>query len=275
MGYRVSLVFCCWIVFAGSLLRAEVITLYDASRGELPGPQGWLQFASNGQGSETGVTGGLRLQTAATAQAGYSNHRPLSTPANPLLVNPAFPSLDREIGFSLSFELRINNEDHTSNDRAGMSIIFLGADRRGIELGFWEDRVFAQNSNPLFTRGEESLLDTTASLQMYALSIQGDEYRLEVDSTPLLSGILRDYTSFTGTPGGIPYSLGNYLFLGDNTTSASVDAMLGSVVLNSRLTAIPEPGSFPVLSMTALIAVRFHWFFSLLFARLRLFERKQ
>lgn len=256
MGYRGSFVFCCWLILTGSLVRAEIVTLYDASRGELPGPQGWLQFASNGQGSETGVPGGLRLQSTATAQAGYSNHRPLSTPANPLLVNPSFPSLDREIGFSLAFALRVDNEDHTSNDRAGMSVILLGADRRGVELGFWEDRVFAQNSNPLFTRGEEALLDTTASLRIYELSIQGDEYRLNVDGTPLLSGVLRDYTSFSGTPGGVPYSLGNYLFLGDNTTSASVDAMLGSVVLNSRLTAIPEPGSFVMFVVATLIAFR-------------------
>lgn len=49
---------------------------------------------------------------------------------------------------------RLAQETHNRPERAGFSVILLGADRRGIELGFWRDQVFAQADQPLFTRGE-------------------------------------------------------------------------------------------------------------------------
>jgi hypothetical protein len=128
----------------------------------------------------------------------------------------------------------------------------LAEDGRGIELGFWQDRIFAQNDSPLFVRGEESLIDTTSHLRRYELSILSDSYKLAVDGNLLLAGVLREYAEF----GNVPYTLGSYLFIGDNTTSASIDAVLGTVRLNSDLSAVPEPTSLALVFVGTLWLLR-------------------
>jgi hypothetical protein len=225
-------------------VRAEIIPLYDDSQGNLPSDQDWLQFTTlGGSGSQTAVSSGVRLESDLSAGSGYSNHQLFSTPENPLLVNSSFPTLRRSRGFSLSFELQISSETHTSEDRAGFSVILLASDGRGIELGFWEDRIFAQSDQPLFEAAESTNFDTTAAEQAYELSILGESYSLEADGAELLSGSLRDYSAFDV----VPYTLSDYLFLGDNTTSGAIDATLGEITLNSQLTAIPEPSFLPLL----------------------------
>ena len=228
-----------------STARAEVVTLFDDGLGTLPGQQPWVgYFGLNGVASETTNAQGVRLQTDNAASAGYSNHSPFSNPLAPQILNPSFPSLDSINGFSISFQLQVLSESHSNNDRAGFSVIALGNDGRGIELGFWEDRVFAQTDVPEFTHGEEGLFDTTADESDYLLTVQPSGYTLSADTQTILSGALRDYSSFNGTPLGVPYTLSDYLFVGDNTSSAAADVSIGSVVLNSSLTAIPEPSTF-------------------------------
>ncbi len=226
---------------------AGELTLYDATEGSLPESQGWLIFAGIGS-SQTVVAEGVRLQSSLAGRGGFSNHSPFSTPEQPLLINSDFPTLSTERGFSLTFDLRLTAESHTSDDRAGMSVILLAEDGRGVELGFWQDRIFAQNDSPLFVRGEESLIDTTSQLRRYQLSILPDSYTLTADGNALLSGALRDYSAF----GSVPYTLGNYLFIGDNTTSASIDAVLGTVRLTSDLSVVPEPTSLTLAGLASL-----------------------
>jgi hypothetical protein len=228
---------------------AEIITLYDSAAASLPTQQGWLGFATfGGTGSQTLAGGGVRLQSDLAAGTGYSNHRFFSTPTSPALVNASFPLLDSSRGFQLSFALRIAAEEHTSQDRAGFSVILLDDGGRGIEIGFWEDRVFAQNDNPLFTLGESQLL-TTTDPRNYTLRILGDQYQLSADGDTLLDGQIRDYAAF----GNVHYTLTNYLFLGDDTSSASIDAQLGSIVLNTDLSAVPEPSA--VVCLVALVGI--------------------
>lgn len=238
-------VFVFWIAPAStSQSKAEIITLFDASQGNLPSDQIWLQYSSfKGEGSQTSVSTGVRLKSDLDAGTGYSNHELSSTPQNPKLVNPNFPDLDRVRGFSLSFSLQITSETHTRDDRAGFSVTLLGNDGRGIELGFWKDQIFAQSDLPLFQAAESTSIDTTVAARNYVISIFDDGYSLQVDGNDLLGGRLRDYSTFDG----VPYTLRNYLFLGDNTTSGGIDATLGDVVLNSNLTAIPEPSFLPLL----------------------------
>ena len=58
---------------------------------------------------------------------------------------------------------------------------------------------------------------------------------MSANNTLLLQGSLRDYSAF-----GVPYSLRNYLFLGDDTSSAAANILLGEVILNTN-----EPASVP------------------------------
>jgi hypothetical protein len=206
-------------------------------------------FALGGISSQSATAQGTRLETNGAASGGYSNHKPTSLPFAPQIIDPSFPSLNDADGYALSFQLQVLDESHVSNDRAGFSVIVLGDDGRGIELGFWEDRVFAQGDSPLFTHSEECLFDTVADEAEYVLSIQNSVYALSVDTQTILSGNLRDYSSFSGTPFVVPYSLTNYLFLGDNTTTASANVSIGSIVLKTTLTTIPEPSTWATLGI--------------------------
>jgi hypothetical protein len=220
------------ILCAGGAQAGEIL-LYDADRGDLPQDQRWMTYTLNPlvrpQPEQAATADGVRLDTSNNFNhsAGYFNHRSLlgffTRPKNRL-----FPALDPTDGFSLGFELQIHDEDHLSQNRAGFSVILLGQDLFGIELGFWEGSIWAQ-SGPSFTRAETVSFDTRLDLITYQLTILNTEYLLLADGTEILRGSTRDYSSASTFPD--PYDEPNMLFLGDDTTSASADFTLGAITL--------------------------------------------
>jgi hypothetical protein len=195
---------------------AQSQTLYDATVGTVPGGQGWV-FAKIGGATETLTNGAVALDTTA-ATGGYAGYSRL-----------AATSLDHVHGFTLLFSARLDAETHVKTDRAGFSVIVLAEDKRGIELGFWTNLVFAQGDSPLFVHAEEAPYDTASAFADYALSILATYYILRANGSPLLSGPVRDYTSFQGVIN--PYSTPNFIFLGDDTSSASAACRLRKIVL--------------------------------------------
>jgi hypothetical protein len=231
------LVLLAWFPVVG--LQAAPIILYnDADTSKpLPGDQAWLLSGGSGSPTETAVPGlGVQLVTDNATSWGYTN-----------FLKSAIGPLDRTQGFSLSFELQINSESHNgSGVRAGFSIILLSdndlsGNNLGVELAFWEDQIWAQNFDFL-SRGESNAFDTTQKEVLYNLSILGSQYTLTGDGTTLLDGSLRNYTSPS-----IPYQLPNYLFLGDDTSSAQADIILGEVILNPLPAAVPAPPAWGLL----------------------------
>jgi hypothetical protein len=145
-------------------------------------------------------------------------------------------TLNRSVGYSITFKLQVNTEGHVSNNRAGLSMIAIGnplageSQPYGIELGFWENSIWAQNVG--FIRGENVNFNTKASVQTYKLSVKNNSYKLFVNGgvNPILQGNLRQYTGFTPPPGyQNPYTIPNLIFLGDNTTSARAKFTIISV----------------------------------------------
>jgi hypothetical protein len=190
--------------------------LFDGSKGDLPAGQGWV-FLARGSATQTWTAGSVVLDTsvASMAQAGYS-------------ALSRVP-LNRTNGFTLAFTAQVENENHGNNNRAGFSVILLDNEQRGIELGFWEDRVFAQSDSPLFVHAEDTLFSTTNAFVDYHLSLFETNYVLKTDGRSLLSGPIRDYTAFSGFPN--PYRTPNFIFFGDDTSSASVVIGLKEIVL--------------------------------------------
>lgn len=230
--------------------------LYDPNAGTLPGAQGSLFFCSGGasafcigpDGTQSLVAEGVVLDSTTipapnenAGQVGFANSLP------PLILPPL--TLDRAAGFTLQFDLRVDFESHASNDRAGFSVIVISSDLRGIELGFWTDEVWAQNWAPgdEFTHGEGAAFDTTASLATYTLGILDDNFLLSVDGAPLLGGGLRDYSAE-----GVPYSIANFVFLGDDTSRARAVVTIGEIAF------VPLPASVILLlpALGALLARR-------------------
>jgi hypothetical protein len=156
------------------------------------------------------------------------------------------PILYQEKGFTLSFKIQIVREEHKYgdrnkdgiSDRAGFSVSLLSKDKKGIELAFWTNQIWAQNDGPaqpstnnvtLFTHGESVDFNTTAALTSYELTIKGATYTLSTDSKVLLTNKLRDYSNF-----GFPYNQSNFLFLGDNSGSASVLVKIAYVAITTH-----------------------------------------
>jgi hypothetical protein len=226
--------------------RERTLILYDATSGAIPAAQTMSFFDfPPGDIIQTYENGSTTLDTTKSGNDTYAGWT--SNAAN----TPGFPSLDRAAGFQLDFTMQVENESHTSNNRSGFSIIMLSADARGIELGFWENEIWAQNDDVtggLFTHGESASFPTTSGPTNYQLIIANDTYTLTANGTPILNGPLRDYSKFEGFPD--PYQSPNFLFLGDDTTSAQARIRLSylSVTGTERATPAmtPSPSNTPI-----------------------------
>lgn len=231
---------------ASAPLQARLLALYDDGAGDLPQDQPWLAFLKFPLRQDVPLEGlpgtGVRVDSGAdgpSGQSGFTTH--LLVPPFPTIPkNPFFPALDPIAGFTLSFELQLHAEAHTSADRAGFSVLLLGHDRRGIELGFWQDEIWAQDER--FRHAEGAPADTISAEVLYELTIQGIDYWLTADGTRLLDGTTRDYTAASPIPD--PYEVGDLVFLGDDTGSAWADYTLGRVALRTRRRP-PEGGRNP------------------------------
>ncbi len=176
------------------------------------------------------ISGGLLNldTTAASVRAGWSS---------------TGGTMDRTTGYTLSFDLRINAEAHTGNDRSGFAVIALSSDLQGIELGFWSTEVWAQNVG--FTHGEgTAAFNPSADVISYDLTIQGSSYTLKANDNQVLTGSLRNYSA-----SGFPYTTPNFVFLGDNTFSAAADSDLGAVAF----TVVPEPSEWSALAAAGML----------------------
>lgn len=205
--------------------------LYDGSLNTgTPDTQGLAYFGFGA--TQMFANGATTLTTSPQkgSQAGYTARAQL-------------PMLDRTVGYLVRFSVQIVSEDHAGSDkngdtladRAGFSVIVLSSDQVGIELGFWPDQIWAQedgaaqpppNTNTLFTHAEGGTFDTTSALIAYELHIQGDSYTLSSADAAIVRGRLRHYSAF-----GAPYTNPNFLFLGDNTMSASATIRLSAVAV--------------------------------------------
>jgi hypothetical protein len=214
---------------------AATIVLYDGSLGNKPDDQGFTFLATPSVPATTSG-GATTLDTSAEKDisAGY-----FAAQGSFFGSTAPVPVLDRVVGYSVHFTVQVELEDHSSDDRAGFSLIVLSSDKRGIELGFWKDRIWAQeggSGDTLFTQAEGAAFNTQSGRIGYTLAVQGDSYALSSGGTPILSGALRDYTAFSGQPD--PYETPSLIFLGDDTSSASAKIHLAYVAVGP----IDSPG---------------------------------
>jgi len=223
-----------------------LVVLYDASLGTTPSQQGW--FYQSGGAPETFADGATTLDTTAnkSISSGY-----FASQAGFFGSTAPVPVLDRASGYTLTFAVQVQQEDHTGSDkngdtvgdRAGFSLIVLSSDKKGVELGFWEDQIWIQNdgaaeppTGTLFTHGEGATYNTTTGPIHYTLSIQGGTYQLSSGCATILRGNIRDYTAFNGPP----YTTSNFVFFGDDTTSASGRMRIALMQVATGTGAIPD-----------------------------------
>lgn len=216
-------------------LQASTRVLYDGSLGTTPAEQGLVYAAIPNINYTATSSGATTLNTSASngIYAGY-------------FADPG--TLDRFVGFGVEIDLKINSGSTSNISRSGFNLIVLDQNARGVELGFLPGEIFAQDDDPLFVRDEVLTFDTTASVRRYRLDIFQSSWSLSIDGSPSLSGLVRDYSAFTGTLD--PYETPNLFFVGDNTTSAGGSATF------SRIVIVPEPTSALLAFGVALVTLR-------------------
>lgn len=221
--------------------------LYDGALGTLPTAQGF-EFLSVGTVTQT-WSGGATTLDSTLFTASYGGYGVAPTQA---------PTLNRLTGYTVLFAVQTLTETHAGSDRnadgvedrAGFSVVVLSSDLQGIELGFWTDRLWAQEGGTgvnLFTQAEGITFATT-SLITYTLSVSATTYALAANDQLILSGPLRDYTAFTGIYD--PYETPNFIFLGDDSASAHGAARIAYVAVTpaSTLTVPPKRAFLPLVA---------------------------
>ncbi|HSL42974.1 MAG TPA: hypothetical protein VK897_06045 [Anaerolineales bacterium] len=241
---------------ASAASRAKTLILYDAASGSIPGVP-LISFTDFPPGAAlpTYLNGVTVMDTTAAGNDTYAGWVSNGT------TTPGFPILDRTAGFQVNFSIHVELASHESPHRAGFSVIVLGADAKGVELAFWENEIWAQSDDAtggLFRHGEGVAFATTAGLTDYQVTIVDDTYTLTANADPILSGPVRDYSAFDGFPD--PYETPNFLFLGDDTTSAQARVQLSFISVTgtepaaptSTITVVSTSTPAPIASSTPL-----------------------
>lgn len=225
------------LVAAGAALQEDkkTLVLYDATTGTIPGAP-LMNFTDFPPGAAPPIfsNGTTMLDTTISGRETYTGWTSNGA------TTPGFPILNRTAGFQVDFTLQIENEAHINNDRSGFSLIILSEDARGIELAFWENEIWGQSDSStggLFKHGEGVTFTTTTDLIDYQLTINDDTYTLIANTQSILTGPLRDYSDFDGFPD--PYQSPNFLFLGDDTTSAQARVRLGYIAITGAEPVLP------------------------------------
>ncbi len=208
-------------------ISANAVPLYQGLKtpNQTPDQQGWryLKTPFRTAPSATATTNGTVLDSGISKNyAGY-------------FIQPPF-NLDRTRGYAISFNIKINSEAHTKDNRAGFSVIVISnqlsteTQPYGLELGFWENKIFALNADA--SLGENISFNNKDTVRHFVLHIKGGQYQLfeRLASGPILQGSLRQYTGYT-PPAGFPnpYTTPNLVFMGDDTTSGTAKVTISNV----------------------------------------------
>jgi hypothetical protein len=253
MGSKLTGLLAGWgvVVLVIASAGGQTTTLYSASTDSSPTSRGLLTYQYNVLdpapvvASTTGASGETTFNTTANddEEGGWSNYSYNPLVPSSSIVNSSFPSLNPTTGFSVSWTLAIGSESSMSSDtRSGFDVIVLGSDEKGVELAYEDNDVWAQEyvsgmgfeENPAQDSDTQNndTFSTGPSLINYNLSILGGNYTLTANGTTILTGATQNYTAY----GLLPYTLPNFVFMGDDTTEADSSASFSSLAVS-----VPEP----------------------------------
>jgi len=158
---------CPLVLLAGSALTAhtQTITLYDGALNTAPGAQGWTFFDGGVSSPRSGgiqtVGGGATTYDTTVGnvtRGGYTVRGPIPCSLLPSITRPAT---------RCRFDVQVVSEDHTSSgtadkngdgvaDRAGVSLIVIGSDQKGVELGYGPTRYGRSRHTAFYSHGRRS-----------------------------------------------------------------------------------------------------------------------
>jgi hypothetical protein len=256
------------LAMAGMVVRAQgpVVVLYQ---GTLAVPASTLtqeswqpsssDFTSNYFSAGDGVTL-LDTRYSTPLFAGWSTHGLITGNQ----IHPAAPVLDVLTGFSVRFQLAVDEEQHDTApdlngdglaDDAGFALAVLASDQRGVRLNWWQDRIWASDDDTaggtLLAQAEGVAQDPVRNSQLrdYTLTMFREAWRLSVDGGMILEGRRRDYRNHPGLRVNAAITLNalnkaNIIAPGDPSTEASAVVRLGPIAVESFF--VPEAAAIPV-----------------------------
>lgn len=220
-----------WLRLAAAVLGLAAASasaqteLFWAGNGS-PTSQGWIQLVQGTPGVVTSGGGEFRLDTMAdvNTQHGFMRFSPVA--------------LDTNVGFQMTFSLRLDGDNSPSPNRGGFSLVVVGQDpTQSLELVFENGEVYSYDyvaGDPdRFVRGAGFTYAAGTPLNL-VFTVAQNTWTLNHQGQIVLSGAMVDYTAQ-----GSPYVLPNFLFFGDNTSRAASNVVVDSLVL----TAVPEPSA--------------------------------
>ena len=165
-----------------------------------------------------------------TGFVGYMSHgldssslEVVSVTPVPILDIDLFPLnseiiLDQNLGYTLDFSLTIEEIYVDDSDSSGLSLILIGDNGYGIEIGWTDSEILSRSSN--LTVSDRSQFETIDSGE-YSIEVFNDQYTFSVNDKELLSGDLEKYDFSPALAQPIlpfnPYNAKNFIFLGDNS----------------------------------------------------------
>ncbi len=261
----------------------------------LPSSGAWFSYQNSATYTGSGVAtnpvsgGNLNLTTDRPVTAGYSNYKITVPSITDILsgsnrtittqpLNDNTIVLDRTQGYTFSFAGQILSDSRDTgsdknndgkDDRAGFSVTLIDKDKKGIELEFWSNRIWARedgttqlnqglqpedsprnDNRTLFTQAEFVNISNNGGARSYDVVIKEDSYTVYVDGLVQLSGRIRDYTTAINAPvsvanpftGGtininVPdfYEQPNFIFFGDKNPNAGASSQISKVSLTTNL----------------------------------------
>lgn len=189
--------------------------------------QGWLYFANPESGAAvlTNQPSAAVLDTTADSaiRAGMFSGDPFG-----VFRHPRLPELDAEEGFVIRSIVKLETERHLKDNRSGAVILVADKNLNAVEVGLWVDSAWVQpdSGNPLFEGAvmNEVRLDFSDWVS-FDIFVSGDRFALLANERVLVKGDLKDYSS----AGPEVYRIPSFLFLGDNTSSASARLHIAQV----------------------------------------------
>jgi hypothetical protein len=240
--FILSFVSAAYSYFPAVFSAGKTLVLYDAASGDIPSTS-LMSFTD----FPPGVALPMFSEGATVVDTTISGTDTYAGWVASEVTTPGFPILDQAVDVRVNFTVQVDSEAHTNNDRAGFSIIILDKDAKGIELSFWENEIWVKSdegTGGLFKHGE-GVAFGTSTLTDYQVLFMGNVYTLTANAQPLLTGPLRDYSAFAGFPD--PYQTPNFLFLGDNTTSAQARFRLRFLSVTGMEPVVPtNTGAIPL-----------------------------
>jgi hypothetical protein len=266
------------LFFSGSLIMLtfaclpakgmSLTTIYDGTSGVTPDQASpkYLNITNPSDQSYNSTSKSTVLNSLGTVQdiAGYDNYNVKTDPNSPSvvvptgLVNPAFPVLSEQAGYSISFTAKINQQSGTPTPTdAGFSLIAISSDRQGVYLNFQNYAGQSSSVNSLDSTlsgvSQKRNINLT-SPSIFTLSVLDGSYMLSQNGLPVLFGDTKAFT-YTGISSAM-LSAPNEFAIGDFSATSGGNTAISNISILNNLD-VPEPsqylGGFLALGLAGIV----------------------